>query len=1586
MPKNLRRLIRNKNFSKRILPAIIIFCVAIIGTITLLLSHAATPGPVPVGNPYIDPSQLTSLGANGKISFYDEPWRAYMQTEPATKFLSGIGVNYDYGSTSPTIIDSNMQYLASIGIHAIRIELPWGDVDPSNETQLVPSEQAYYTAVFQACAKYGITPTILLNANDGSPEPAYPTITTPTVGIPTIGASTLNVTGVNASQITVHQQGTTIGGSGYDLGVGYENGNFITKVVTNSDGSLTLTLSQPIKGLPSKDAITNSSGTITGYNLVMTYMKYMPFYPVGTPEFTNTAAGWLQYVKDASGVAEAAGLTNYSVEVWNELSFGSKFVGINDYYPSLVQAPSVDGLLKGGTMWQIANETTQYLKGAYGNNVKVIWGWSNTTFYHTAIQDLPPNIDGESYHPYGTNAITAPNVIAMDVGSQNYLREGTYIPNITIAIPEGNTALSIRLEQLIKGHLQPLDRQGSNPPGTSNFLYYITETATAPGSEGPVVPANLYGFSQLAATKPPSESDTLLANQLIAAKSDLREYSYWLNKGLDQFDLYTAFSNKGDVNNVGFGLLAPGADATGTNQQTLQSESLQNFTGQFAGATNLTSPRNIGATVSDITPNEDSSYDVFPADTSGLTNEPTLNYNQMFQFLPTQVTNNKFVIPTYIMSWDIANSPPPMDFQVDITNVNGNAANVSYYDPILNSNEPVTVVSRSANDIVVDIQDVDYPRTLTINEGNTANNLPSNMAPPTLSTPTINVPNNSNGSSSYDQTTNTYTVRGTVAANDVASDSATGSPTVSFQLYNLSQDSYAEIGQGIYPGPYTENWDTTGVENGTYTLKTRATDIYANIASSSTVNVVVNNPTVTPPPVTGLTASVEDSSMALLNWNDNTTNRIIGYNIYRDGSATPIRTLRANDTASWTDPTVTPGQTYTYTIAALDETGLAGPTSAPVSITMPAAPVGGNSTLTVSLSAPANNATVSGTSVPLSANASDNVGISRVQFQVNGVGLKPIPTTSPYSIVWDTTAVDKNGIEYYPNDSYTVTAVATDNADNIVTSKPVTVKVNNPNGCSYPAIDTAPSGLKIANASNAAVSLNWLAGAPSKNCKIGVYEIFRNGAFLNNVGASTLLYTDKTLAPSTTYVYNVATLDSGDNTAESGSVSYTTPGDNIAPSIPANLTAKASGPGSIDLSWTASTDNIGGSGMLGYDIYRNNSSTPTFVVSGGNNTSFTDTTVKPSTTYKYDITALDNSNNESAPSSIVSATTPSASCTANPSQPTNLVASGSTLTTASFSWTASTVANGCTIAGYHIYRDGTYLKDVTSGTSFTDTNLSSNTSYSYTVAAFDNSANSSNQTAPLVISTLADTSPPSVPGSLTALVNNSGQVSLAWNASTDNVGVSGYNIYRNGQLLTSVDSSILFYVDTTVQPSTTYTYQVSAFDATTNESAKASSTPPTVTTPSTVNNAPPTPPTNIQAGIIAAHSASLTWKASTDKTGVKGYHVYLNGVYYGDTTTVGVALNCIAPAVTYDVSVKAFDSAGRVSQPASTNLTTLSKGGLPGDLDCNGVVNSTDLFTLLRNWQQTGVLPPAGDVNGDTNVTSIDLFDLLRNWGVNDNE
>jgi len=187
---------------------------------------------------------------------------------------------------------------------------------------------------------------------------------------------------------------------------------------------------------------------------------------------------------------------------------------------------------------------------------------------------------------------------------------------------------------------------------------------------------------------------------------------------------------------------------------------------------------------------------------------------------------------------------------------------------------------------------------------------------------------------------------------------------------------------------------------------------------------------------------------------------------------------------------------------------------------------------------------------------------------------------------------------------------------------------------------------------------------------------------------------------------------------------------------------------------------------------------------------------------------------------------PATSDTTAPSTPTGLAVSGTATTTVSLTWNAAT--DNVAVTGYQILRNGTAV-GTTAGTSFTDTGLTANTAYTYTVRAYDAAGNYSAATAGVTGTTQAssDTTAPSTPTGLTQGSVSANSAAFSWTASTDNVAVTGYRVFRDGtQIGTPSGTS---YTDTTVAASTTYSYTVRAVDAAGNLSAASSAL--SVTTP-----------------------------------------------------------------------------------------------------------------------------------------------------------
>jgi chitodextrinase len=175
-----------------------------------------------------------------------------------------------------------------------------------------------------------------------------------------------------------------------------------------------------------------------------------------------------------------------------------------------------------------------------------------------------------------------------------------------------------------------------------------------------------------------------------------------------------------------------------------------------------------------------------------------------------------------------------------------------------------------------------------------------------------------------------------------------------------------------------------------------------------------------------------------------------------------------------------------------------------------------------------------------------------------------------------------------------------------------------------------------------------------------------------------------------------------------------------------------------------------------------------------------------------------------------------------------------------------------------------------------------------------------------------------VPTGLTASAVSSSQINLSWAASSDNVGVSGYRVFRDGAQIAT--TSATSFPDAGLSPSTTYSYTVAAFDAAGNLSAQSG--PASATTPAAVDTTPPSVPTGLTASAVSSSQINLSWAASSDKVGVSGYRVFRDGAQIATTSATSFPNTGLSPSTTYSYAVAAFDAAGNLSARSSPASAT----------------------------------------------------------------
>ena len=179
-----------------------------------------------------------------------------------------------------------------------------------------------------------------------------------------------------------------------------------------------------------------------------------------------------------------------------------------------------------------------------------------------------------------------------------------------------------------------------------------------------------------------------------------------------------------------------------------------------------------------------------------------------------------------------------------------------------------------------------------------------------------------------------------------------------------------------------------------------------------------------------------------------------------------------------------------------------------------------------------------------------------------------------------------------------------------------------------------------------------------------------------------------------------------------------------------------------------------------------------------------------------------------------------------------------------------------------------------------------------------------------------DTTPPTAP-TLSASGTTSVSTVLAFTGATDNVGITAYDIYKDGALLTTVTASP--FTVTGLTPSTTYNFVVKAKDGSGNVSIDSNSVSVTTQAPDTIA---PTAPTLSAAG-TTNNSTTLSWIGATDNVGVTAYEIYKDGALLTTVTASPYTVTGLTASTTYEFTIKAKDAAGNTSISSnSVNVTT----------------------------------------------------------------
>ncbi|MBP6858642.1 MAG: fibronectin type III domain-containing protein [Candidatus Pacebacteria bacterium] len=531
-------------------------------------------------------------------------------------------------------------------------------------------------------------------------------------------------------------------------------------------------------------------------------------------------------------------------------------------------------------------------------------------------------------------------------------------------------------------------------------------------------------------------------------------------------------------------------------------------------------------------------------------------------------------------------------------------------------------------------------------------------------------------------------------------------------------------------------------------------------------------------------------------------------------------------------------------------------------------------------------ATASGSSftVALSTSATDNVAVTG--YMVNESATKPSATAAG----WTTNA--PTAYTFTSAGTKTLYAWAKDAAGNVSNARSASVTV----GSVANPLPQAPTGLSavVVSSPQLQVNLTWNAPVPL-NGVIG-YKVFRDGSQIANITPAATSFQNTTVASGTTYKYTVSSYNAAGNTSVlSNEASATTPpivtADTTLPVV-SSFTATASGSSFTVALSTSATDNVA---VTGYMV--NESATkPSATAAGWTTnapTAYTFTSAGTKTLYAWAKDAAGNvSNARSASVTVGSVTTPGkftipqlveTNATVNVRQaPVNGVA-GAIKTTQPLGSVATTTG------GPQVATLGTVT-------------------YTWWNVDFASGVNGWVGQDGLDAHILDTTAPQAVTG-LIATVGGSTQITLNWNASTDNKAVTGYRVFMNGVLQNNPNSTATTFTSSGLTPDTAYSYSVSAYDAAGNQGAAT-----VVNTRTAQLGAPAAIISANQISVLSGQAALITWQSvdatscsvtknsSAWQTGVSGVDVS-TGTLTAPTTFAITCSNAVGTSVVKSVTI-----------------------------------------------------------------------------------
>jgi hypothetical protein len=642
------------------------------------------------------------------------------------------------------------------------MEIGWDALSYTHPTQFV--HEASILTRLRALRDYRLRPLLVLNANSGAPCPAR-AIELVSGAFAPAGSTTVTLTPASAALVRAGRTGFSPGAF-FTVPPPRRRPRVIPRLTpaqhrarrTAARAKRRIALAEgrtPLLLHANPDIlITHVSGTgvatlshplptalAAGVHPATTLL-YAPFSaplsPSGAPNpaFGATLRGWLSYVSSVSALARRVfGRDGYDLEVWNELTFGSQFLNVENYHRiSGRAARSASKHVTKEVNKALLDATVAYLRSPRSGTspgVGITNGFASETPFPSGA-DAPVGLTALSKHPYvGVRSFPAEYHVRSvhpvdalglrDTSSRASFRP-SFVPSYQSLLPE-YTLTATSTETLIRDLAPITTRIYGVPHGRRvgprgvPVQKWVTEYNLGAGAT-PVGPDET--TSQSSVTLSEHDKDHFHAKAL------LRSFVAMISKGISREYFFAAAPGALSlIGNGFFGALEkhPGSypgDSSGGPVTSAFARLIARTEGPGPGAAarqlSLTSITQLG------------DHAQFAGD--GTAEHPPLYDREVLAVFPFQVAPRQFVVPVYVMTRDLLtlyrpHAPasdatrfdlPGERFQITLSGLPHSAATpvVSAYDPLSNNSTAARVIAHGANSVAVEMTATDYPRLLSI--------------------------------------------------------------------------------------------------------------------------------------------------------------------------------------------------------------------------------------------------------------------------------------------------------------------------------------------------------------------------------------------------------------------------------------------------------------------------------------------------------------------------------------------------------------------------------------------------------------------------------------------------------------------------------------------------------------------------------------------------------------------------------------------------------------------------------------------------------------------------------------------------------